>query len=153
MVNSPTLPLTKAEKNQLRKAKIKMSDIRSFSAEYLVDLFDTTWQRANELKALAMFQTIPSIGVKLAENIVYQLNIYSLDELKDKDASRLFDQLEEKRDVWIDSCVEDQLRCVVNYANDPRSDKQWFAFTETRKKYRESHGYPKTRPDKAWFDN
>ncbi|WP_231572536.1 helix-hairpin-helix domain-containing protein [Halobacillus sp. BBL2006] len=86
---------------------------------------------------MAEFQTVPSIGYKLAEKWVFKLDIFSLSEIKDKNAPQLFDQLVKQLGVWTDSCVEDQIRCVINYANDPESSKQWFDFTKERKAYRE----------------
>nr|WP_198041798.1 helix-hairpin-helix domain-containing protein [Paenibacillus larvae] len=43
-------------------------------------------------------------------------------------------------------CVEDQFRLVVYYANNPESNKKWWDFTEERKHYRETNGYPSDRP-------
>ncbi|AQT83292.1 hypothetical protein B1222_00565 [Paenibacillus larvae subsp. pulvifaciens] len=42
-------------------------------------------------------------------------------------------------------CVEDQFRLVVYYANNPESNKKWWDFTEERKHYRETNGYPSDR--------
>ncbi|MCA1010593.1 helix-hairpin-helix domain-containing protein [Halobacillus halophilus] len=75
------------------------------------------------------------MGFQLAEKLVFKLDIYELAEIKDKNAAELFDQLEKQLGVWTDSCVEDQIRCVINYANHPDSRKQWFDFTEERKEY------------------
>ena len=63
-----------------------------------------------------------------------------------KNGAKLFDELEQKLGVWTDSCVEDQLRCVIHFANNPESRKQWFDFTEERKTYRDKIGFPKNRP-------
>ncbi|UOK56513.1 helix-hairpin-helix domain-containing protein [Bacillus sp. OVS6] len=52
----------------------------------------------------------------------------------------------------MDPCVEDVMRCVVYHANHPGSDKNWWEFTEDRKKYREIFGYPDDRPVKAWHE-
>ncbi|GIO25195.1 hypothetical protein J11TS1_37760 [Oceanobacillus sp. J11TS1] len=64
----------------------------------------------------------------------------------------MFDNLEKQLGVWTDSCVEDQIRCVMNYANHPDSNRQWFDFTNERKAYREKVGYPLSRPKKAWYE-
>ena len=49
-------------------------------------------------------------------------------------------------------CVEDQFRLVVNFANTNDTKKTWWDFTEERKKFRTENGYPKSRPQKAWFE-
>lgn len=146
------LPLNHEEKSKLRKAKIEISELHTFTVDHISELLDIPLEKAKTLKGLAEFQTIPSIGYKLAEKLVFQLKLYSLTEIKDKDAAHLFDQLEQQLGVWTDSCVEDQIRCVIHYAKNQNSNKQWFDFTEERKMYREKYGFPETRPTKAWFD-
>ncbi|MGP4038607.1 helix-hairpin-helix domain-containing protein [Gracilibacillus sp. D59] len=146
------LPLTDAEKVKLRRAKVKMGELHTFNKDQIAQILDISVDKANHLKGLADFQTVPSVGDKLAKNLVYQLNIFSLSEIKEKNAAELFDKLEQTLGVWVDSCVEDQIRCVVNYANNRTSNKQWFDFTEERKAYREKVGFPEDRPTKAWYE-
>jgi len=150
--SNPKLPLTQNEKAKLRKAKVKISEVHTLSTEQLAQMLNIPDERARTVKGLAEFQTVPSIGYKLAEKLVCRLNIYSLKEIKDKNGADLFDDLEQHLGVWTDGCVEDQIRCVVNYANDPNSSKQWFDFTNERKKYREKVGYPEGRPKTAWYE-
>ncbi|MEN2464429.1 helix-hairpin-helix domain-containing protein [Ornithinibacillus sp. FSL M8-0202] len=152
MSSNPKLPLTLEERVMLRKAKVKLTEIRTLYTERIASLLNASIDRARIIKGLAEFQTVPSIGYKLAEKLVYQLNIYSLNEIKDKQGAQLFDELEQQLGVWTDGCVEDQIRCVVYYANHPTSKKQWFDFTHERKKYREKNGYPANRPQSAWYD-
>ncbi|RDU38749.1 Pathogenicity locus [Neobacillus piezotolerans] len=152
MSSNTKLPLTGDEKLKLRRAKIKMSEIHHFEVEKIAHFLNVTVEKARILKGLAEFQSIPSIGFKLAENLVFDLNIFSLSEIKDKNGAELFNQLEKKLGVLTDSCVEDQFRCVVYYANNPKSIKQWFDFTEERKAYREKVGFPKDRPIKAGYE-
>lgn len=130
------LPLTHEEKSKLRKAKVKITELYTFNTEQIVYMLNVNREKAKVLKGLAEFQTVPSIGHKLAEKLVFKLSVFSLSEIKDKSASQLFDQLEQQLGVWTDGCVEDQIRCVINYANNPKSSKQWFDFTEERKAYR-----------------
>ena len=115
-------------------------------------MMDISVERAMIIKGLAEFQNVPSIGYKLAEKLVYKLNIYSLEEIKNKNGAELFNELERRLNVWTDSCVEDQIRCVINYANHPESNLQWFDFTNERKHYREKMGYPEKRPKTAWYE-
>ncbi|WP_018930500.1 helix-hairpin-helix domain-containing protein [Gracilibacillus lacisalsi] len=152
MSSNTKLPLTDVEKSKLRRSKVKMSEVHTFNKEQIAQMLDISVDKAKNLKGLADFQSVPSVGDKLAKRLVYQLNIFSLSEIKEKNAVELFDQLEQTLGVWIDSCVEDQIRCVVNYANDPKSNKQWFDFTEERKAYRQKVGFPEDRPSKAWYE-
>jgi len=145
------LPLTDVEKANLRKNKIKIANILDFATDELEVLLNVTTKRAKEIYALAEFQTIPSIGIKFAEDLVF-LGYYSLNELKNKDGAKLADEYERKKGYRIDPCVEDQFRLAVNFANTNDTQKTWWDFTEERKKYRLEHGYPKSRPKKAWYE-
>lgn len=146
------LPLTDIEKSKLRKVKVKISEIYTINSNEIAEILDVSIDRARILKGLADFQRVPSIGYKLAEKLVHQLNLFSLSDIRDKDGAKLFDELEQKLGVWTDSCVEDQIRCVIHFANNLGSDKQWFEFTPERKAYRGKAGFPKNRPTKAWYD-
>lgn len=145
------LPLTDLEKANLRKNKIKIADILDFATDELEVLLNTTTERAKEIYALAEFQTVPSIGIKFAEDLVF-LGYYSLNELKNKDGAKLTDEYELKKGFWIDPCVEDQFRLVVNFANTHDIKRTWWDFTEERKKFRIENGYPKNRPQKSWVE-
>lgn len=145
------LPLTDIEKANLRKHKIKIANILDFATDELEVLLNATTERAKEIYALAEFQTVPSIGIKFAEDLVF-LGYYSLKELKEKDGAKLTDDYEKKLGYWVDPCVEDQFRLVVNYANTNDTTKTWWNFTEERKKFRTDNGYPISRPKKAWFE-
>lgn len=145
------LPLTDIEKANLRKNKIKIANILDFATDELEVLLNATTERAKEIYALAEFQTIPSVGIKFAEDLVF-LGYYSLKELKHKDGAKLTDEYERKKGYWIDPCVEDQFRLAVNFANTKDTTKTWWSFTEERKKFRIENGYPKSRPQKAWHE-
>ncbi|HEU4716734.1 MAG TPA: helix-hairpin-helix domain-containing protein [Bacteroidia bacterium] len=145
------LPLTDIEKASLRKNKIKISDIPDFATDELEVLLNATTERVREIYALAEFQTVPSIGIKFAEDLVF-LGYYSLNELKNKDGAKLVDEYEQKKGYWIDPCVEDQFRLVVNFANTNDTKKAWWDFTEERKKFRTENGYPPNRPQKPWYE-
>ncbi|MFS0783035.1 helix-hairpin-helix domain-containing protein [Bacillus sp. 1P06AnD] len=147
IIQSPKLPLEPEEKAKMRSAGVRLKELYGIPVEGLVDLLDISPVRAQRLKSLAIFQNIPSIGIRFAENLVDILEIYGLEDLKDKDPADLFDRLEKGCGYRIDPCVEDQFRCAVNYANDQTSQKKWHDFTEKRKRFREEFGYPKTRPE------
>ena len=146
-----TLPLTDFEKANLRKNKIKIANILNYSADELEVLLNSTTERARDIYALVEFQTIPSIGIKFAEDLVF-LGYYSLNELVNKDGAKLTDEYEQKKGYWIDPCVEDQFRLVVYYAQTKNATKAWWDFTGERKKYRLENGYPANRPKKAWHE-
>lgn len=114
-------------------------------------LLKATSKRVKEIIALAEFQTVPSIGIKFAEDLVF-LGYYSLAELKNADGARLTDEYERKKGYRTDPCVEDQFRLVVSFANTNDTTKMWWDFTEERKKYRMENAYPANRPEKAWYE-
>ena len=145
------LPLTDIEKANLRKHKIKIANILDFAKDELEVLLNATSERAKEIYALAEFQTVPSIGIKFAADLVF-LGYYSLNELKQENAAKLTDDYEKKFGYWVDPCVEDQFRLIVNFANTNDTTKTWWDFTEERKKFRSENGYPINRPKKAWFE-
>lgn len=145
------LPLTDIEKANLRQNKIKIANILDFATDELEVLLNATTERAKEIYALAEFQTVPSVGIKFAEDLVF-LGYYSLKELKHKDGAKLTDEYEQKKGYWIDPCVEDQFRLVINFANTNDTQKAWWDFTEERKKFRAENGYPESRPQTPWFE-
>lgn len=145
------LPLTDIEKANLKKHKIKIATILDFATDELEVFLNTSADRAKEIYALAEFQTVPTVGIKFAEDLVF-LGYYSLKELKHKDGAKLTDEYELKKGYWTDPCVEDQFRLVVHFANTNDKSKTWWDFTAERKKFRIENGYPKTRPQKAWFE-
>jgi hypothetical protein len=145
------LPLTDFEKANLKKNKVKIAEILNYAPDELEALLNSTPERAKTLFALAEFQTVPSIGIKFAADLVF-LGYYSLEELKNKDGAKLTDEYEQKKGYWIDPCVEDQFRLAVNFANTKDNTKTWWKFTEERKRYRFENGYPTSRPQKAWHE-
>lgn len=145
------LPLTTNEKKNLRKNKSKIADIPNFSINELGTILEVPPHRAKEIHALAIFQQIPSIGIKFAEDLVF-MGYFSLMELVNKDGAKLVEEYEELKGYWIDSCVEDQFRLAVHYAKTKDESKKWWDFTKIRKTYRLEHGYPKDRPTTAWHE-
>ncbi|MFI5137674.1 MAG: helix-hairpin-helix domain-containing protein [Sphingobacteriales bacterium] len=145
------LDLSQAEKEQLKKNRLKISRLGEFSADEIMVLLKTDEQKANEIFALIAFQSIPSIGPKFARDLI-SLGIYTINDLVDKDGPGLFNELERKQGFWTDPCVEDQFRLAIYYANHPGSNKNWWDFTADRKTYRAKHGYPAERPTEAWHE-
>ncbi len=144
-------PLTVEEKAQLRAAKIRMSDLSMLSTTEICAILNVPQHRAMEINALIVFQSIPSVGIKFAEDLI-SIGYYTIDSLKHKDGPTLIDELETHCGYWIDPCVEDQCRLVVHYANHRDTSKNWWDFTAERKAFRAEHGYPTNRPSKAWYE-
>jgi len=65
------LALTDFERANLRKQKVKISEILNFALDEFEVILGTTSERAKEIYALAEFQSVPSIGVKFAEDLVF----------------------------------------------------------------------------------
>ena len=107
--------------------------------------------REREKSALAEFQSVPSVGVKFAEDMIF-LGYFSLDELKDQDGAQLVVEYEIKKGYWVDPCVEDQFRLIVHFAKHRDSTKTWWDFTAERKAYRLTYGYPTNRPATPWTE-
>jgi Pathogenicity locus len=145
------LPLANLEKANLRKHKIKIANILNFAPDELEVLLNASTERAKIIYALAEFQSVPSIGIKFAEDLVF-LGYYSLSELKNKDGAQLTDEYELKKGYWVDPCVEDQFRLVIYFANTNDRNKTWWNFTVERKKYRFVNGYPARGPKIAWYE-
>ena len=145
------LPLTPSEKKNLRKNKSKIADIPNYTVNELGVLLEIPLVRAKEIHALAIFQQIPSIGIKFAEDLVF-MGYFSLSELENKDGAKLVEEYERLKGYWIDSCVEDQFRLAVHYAQIKDDSKKWWDFTAARKTYRLENGYPANRPKKAWHE-
>ncbi|MFB4165103.1 helix-hairpin-helix domain-containing protein [Alteribacillus sp. JSM 102045] len=148
----PKLPLTESERKALRKKRINLTNLHTCRTDEIAFVLGCAMERAEILKALALFQQLPSIGVKGAEQVVFVLGILSLGDMAKKSGADWLDELEQKLGVWTDPCVEDQLRCMVHHARYSDSSKQWFEFTEERKIYRAKYGYPANRPKKAWYE-
>lgn len=142
---------TPVELKKLRALKIKKSEMHLHKVEVLQNLLDTSKIRAMELFALSEFQSIPSVGIRFAHDLI-GMGYYSLKDLKRKDGAKLTDEYELQKGVWVDPCVEDQFRLVVHVANQPNSKLNWWNFTPERKAFREKNGYPSTRPKKPWYE-
>ena len=88
------------------------------AADELEVILDVSSDRVKTLFALAEFQTVPSVGIKFAEDLIF-LGYHSLEELKLKDGAKLLEEYERKKGYWTDPCVEDQFRFIVDFARNP----------------------------------
>ena len=149
--NTIKLPLTDAEKKQFRLHKIKVRDVASYTVEQLCEMLEVPMGRAQELRALAEFQRIPSVGLKFAGDLV-DMGYYSLAMLKSQRGPTLLNAHEKLIGYPTDPCVEDQFWLVVHFANYQDYSKSWWDFTLLRKAYRHQHGYPADRPQTVAAD-
>lgn len=149
--HSSRLELTPSEKKMLRSHGISLKDVAGCSTEQLQSVLNTSKIRAMEVKALYEFQSLPSIGIRFAHDLV-SMGYYSLAELKKKNPAKLFDEFEQMIGAWADPCLEDQFRLIVHYANNKNSTRNWWDFTPERKAYRQKQGHPPNRPKKPWYE-
>jgi nucleotidyltransferase/DNA polymerase involved in DNA repair len=79
-------------------------------------------------ETLKQFQTIPSVGKSIAEDL-WEMGFRSLNDLKGKDPEKLYEQLNTLRGTTIDRCMLYTFRCVVYFVNhtkhDPEKLKWW----------------------------
>ena len=142
------LPLSGTERSYLRKNRIRIDQILTKTTEELKDILNCSTDRAKELKGLLDFQQIPSIGLGASKIMVQALGFYSVNDVRNENPAELFDRYEELVGCRVDPCVEDQIRCIVYHANELNSVLVWSDFTDERKAYRNTQGYPPTRPEK-----
>ncbi len=149
--SNPKLNLSQEERKRLRNAKIKISEILDLAPDELEVVLGASEDRVKTIRALAEFQTVPSIGIKFAEDLIF-MGYYALEDLKEKDGAKLLDEYERKKGYWTDPCVEDQFRLIADFARNPSLTKNWWDYTGERKKDRQENGYPTDRPKTAWHD-
>ena len=144
--------LTDAEKQTLKAQKINQKRLQDHAPDEVAVLLNASPQRAKELQGLAAFQSIPSLGINFAEELIGQ-GYYSLAQLEGKTAVELFDAFEKHCGTWADPCVEDSYRLLVHYIENRDDTKRWWHFTAERKAYREQHGFPADRPKTPWYED
>ncbi|SDE01833.1 Pathogenicity locus [Mucilaginibacter pineti] len=143
--------LTETEKQSLKARKISHKLLQDYAPDEIATVLNASPQRAKELQALAEFQSIPSLGINFAEELIGQ-GYYSLEQLKGKSAVELFDAFERHCGAWADPCVEDSYRLLVHYIAHKDESKRWWDFTAERKAYRKEFGFPADRPVKPWHE-
>lgn len=145
------LNLSHQEKEKLKEAGIRISHLHALAIDEIESVLKTNFTRAREINALIVFQKIPTIGIRFAEDLIF-LGYFSLNELKEKDGAKLFEAYEVKKGYWVDPCVEDQFRLVVHFAKTQDNTKKWWDFTAERKAHRQKNAYPTNRPTIAWHE-
>ncbi|RFZ85191.1 Pathogenicity locus [Mucilaginibacter terrenus] len=145
------LELNAVEKQQLRDQKISLKALRGYVPDEIAATLNASPERTRELMALAEFQSIPSLGIGFARELIAQ-GYYALEQLKGKSAVELFDAYEKHCGCWADPCVEDSYRLLVHYIEHRDESKRWWDFTKERKAYRAEFGFPADRPVIAWYE-
>jgi AraC-like DNA-binding protein len=149
--NLNPLAITTDEMRKLRALKIRKNELHHHTAAELQEWMGISRNRARELYALSEFQSVPSLGIRFAHDLI-SMGYYSLRDLRGKDGARLTHEYEKQVGAWVDPCVEDSFRLAVHYAKHPDSKLNWWDLTAERKAYREKHGYPADRPRKPWYE-
>jgi len=131
--------LNAGEKQILKSKKVSLKMLQDYAPDEIAALLNSSPERSRELSALAEFQSIPSLGINFAEELISQ-GYYSLDELRGKNAVELFNAFERYCGTRPDPCVEDCYRLLVHYIKNHDDTKRWWHFTDERKAYREGYG-------------
>ena len=82
------LDILLTEKRKLRAKKIRLNEIHHQSQDYLQRMLNISKIRAMELQALSEFQSIASIGIRFAQDLI-SLGFYSLRDITGKDPAKL----------------------------------------------------------------
>ncbi|MCD8739094.1 helix-hairpin-helix domain-containing protein [Mucilaginibacter roseus] len=151
MKKSINFELTAAEKQLLKERKVSLKALQDYAPDEIAAMVNASAGRTRELAALAEFQSIPSLGVGFAKELIAQ-GYYTLDQLKGRSAVELFDAYEKHSGCWADPCVEDSYRLLVHYIEHRDENKRWWDFTKERKAYRAEFGFPADRPLVAWYE-
>ncbi|GAA4341703.1 hypothetical protein GCM10023149_54160 [Mucilaginibacter gynuensis] len=151
MKKSIDLELSTEEKQLLRKQKIKLSELINYAPDEIASMIEASEERAKEINALVEFQSIPSLGIGFAKELMAQ-GYYSLEQLRGKDAVELYNAYEKHCGAWADPCVEDSYRLLEHYIKHQDDTKRWWHFTAERKAYRAKYGFPADRPTKPWYE-
>src|SRR5437762_7019239 len=103
-LRNDVLDITAPERKCLRAAGIRIKEIHLHSVKELQSILHVSKIRAMELYALSEFQSLPSIGIRFAYDLI-SMGYYSLKQLKGKEGVKLTDQFEVQTGAWVDPCV------------------------------------------------
>lgn len=145
------LKLTPGEKKILRAHHVRQGFLHKLGVDTVQQMLGVSRTRAMELCAMSEFRSLPNVGPRFAEDLVF-MGFYSLRDLKLENGAKLTDRYEKQAGVWADPCVEDMFRMVVHYARHPGVHRNWWDFTAERKQFRAKYGYPPDRPRRPWHE-
>ena len=114
MKKNINLQLTNKEKAILKQQKIKISQLAGYAPDEIASILKASPQRAKEINALVEFQSIPSLGINFAMELISQ-GYYSLAQLAGNDPVELYNAYEKHCGAWADPCVEDSYRLLSHY--------------------------------------
>ena len=128
------LPLNQHERSILRTAKINIRQLAELNGTQLSKCTGLPLQRCNYLVALCQFQSLGSVGAKMAEKI-WRLGYTSLQTLAKADPVRMYHDYSRMLRRTADPCVEDVFRCAIAQARDknlPIEQTQWWYWSSFR---------------------
>lgn len=82
-----------------------------------------------KLEIIKQLRLLPGVGTSIARDL-YDLKIYSQNDLINRDAIMLYEQLSEFKKVKVDKCMLYVFRCITYFSNHKIHDSQklkwWF---------------------------
>jgi len=73
----------------------------------------------DKTKILKEFQTLPGVGKSIAEDL-WKMGFRSIDELKNKDPERLYEQLNKQTGTTVDRCMLYVFRCIAYFVKETK---------------------------------
>ena len=73
--------------------------------------------------AMQQFQTIPGVGVKIAEDF-WNIGLRSLADLEDADPQKIYDRICKFQGCKVDRCMLYVARCAVYFASNAKHDPE-----------------------------
>jgi hypothetical protein len=122
MKKNINLELTTTEKHLLKENKIAKNNLTDLAVDEIIAVLQPQVQRARQIQALFDFQSIPSVGIRFAHDLMV-LGYYRLSDIKERTGPDLLNEYEHKIGYKVDPCVEDQFWLVVDHANNPDSKR------------------------------
>ena len=77
----------------------------------------------NKNLTLKQFQTIPGVGVSIAQDL-YDMGFRSITDLKNNNPEKLYDDFCALRGMKIDRCMLYVFRCAVYFASHEKHDRE-----------------------------
>ena len=89
-------------------------------------------------KAIQEFQTIPGVGIKIAQDL-FDLGYRKLSDLKEEDPDVMYDRLCKLQKVHVDRCMLYVFRCAVYFVSESEPDREllkWWNWSDSKIKKR-----------------
>jgi hypothetical protein len=91
--------------------------------------------RFTNARPLKELQVIPGVGPSIAQDLI-DLGIQRVDELRDRDPQKMYDELCAMRGERLDRCMLYVFRCAVYFASRSEHEPErlkWWNWTDDRK--------------------